>query len=321
MQADWLMDIQEEKLNKLRGAILRVVAFFDVFEFPLTATEIWKFCDYQCGLDEILSFLNNDGDLLEERDGFYFLPGRESLYRQRQERSVIAKKKQKKALRIARIFSFIPWIKMIAISNVIGRNNMKEESDIDVFIITESKRIWITRFVTVALVKILGLRPELNNVKDKICLSFFVTTDTLNLQNLMMADDVYFNYWLANLLPIYCRDDYYHKLIQDNTWLLDKMPNWSEMIGENDLLINRENSVFYRDVIDLLVGGLDANLKNYQLRVMSPTLKELMNKDTRVVVNDGVLKLISNDRREYYRDLYLMKLRQLDSRNNGKIYE
>lgn len=296
-----------------------MVAFFDVFEFPPTAMEIWKFCDYQCGLDEILSFLNDDGDFLEERDGYYFLPGRENLYEKRQERSVIAKQKQRKALRIARIFSFIPWIKMVALSNVIGRSNMKEESDIDIFIITESRRIWITRFVTVVLVKILGLRPELNNVKDKICLSFFVTTETLDLQSLMMTDDIYFNYWLANLMPIYCRDNYYHRLIQANTWLLDKMPNWSEVVEENELLVKRENSIFYRDVVDLLVGGLDTNLKNYQLRVMSPTLKELMNKDTRVVVNDGVLKLITNDRREYYRDLYLRKLRQLDSQTTGQL--
>jgi len=290
-----------------------VVAFFDVFDFPMTVMEIWKFCDYQCGLDEILSFLNDEGDFLEEKDGFYFLPGREVLYELRKERVAIAEKKQKKALRVARIFSFIPWIKMIAISNVIGEKNMKEESDIDLFIITENRRIWITRFVVVALIKILGMRPTSDNVRDKICLSFFVTTEALNLQSFMMVDDIYFYFWLANLLPVYCSDNYYRKLIQANNWLLDKMPNWTEVVTENNLMIKRENSVFYRDVIDLFVGGLDVNLKNYQLKVMSPVLKELMNKDTRVVVNDGVLKLISNDRREYYRNLYLMKLRQLDN--------
>ncbi|MBU4216423.1 MAG: hypothetical protein KJ907_14385 [Actinobacteria bacterium] len=313
------MDNQVEKNNKIKEAITRVVAFFDVFEFPPTVMEIWKFCDYQCGLDEILTFLNDEGDFLEEKDGFYFLPGRESLYEQRRERGIIAKKKQKKALKIARIFSFIPWIKMIAISNVIGSDNMKEESDIDLFIVTEHKRIWITRFFAVVLVKLLGLRPTLNNVRDKICLSFFVTTENLNLQKLMMADDVYFYFWLANLLPIYCRDNYYYKLIQANNWFLDKMPNWSEAVTENDLMIRRESSVFYRDVIDLFIGGLDINLKNYQLKVMSPVLKELMNKDTRVVINDGVLKLISNDRREYYKNLYLIKLRQLDSEIAGQL--
>jgi len=314
------METTEEKNNKiLRGAIQRVVAFFDVFEFPLTAMEIWKFCDYQCGLDDVLNFLSDEGDFLEEKDGYYFLPGRESLCDIRKERVQFAHDKQKKALRVAKLFSFIPWVKMIAISNVIGADNMKAESDIDIFIITEPKRIWITRFATVALVKMMGLRPELNNVKDKICLSFFVTTENLNLQSLMMKDDVYFYFWTANLSVIYNRDNYYHQLIQANTWLLERMPNWTEAVMDNDLTVKRENSVFYRDVIDLLVGGLDINLKSYQLRVMSPTLKELMNKDTCVVVNDGVLKLISNDRREYYRDLYLTKLRHLDSQTTGQL--
>jgi hypothetical protein len=204
---------------------------------------------------------------------------------------------------------------MIAISNVIGADNMKAESDIDLFIITEPRRIWVTRFVTVVLVKILGLRPKLNDVKDKMCLSFFVSTEKLNLQDLMMTDDVYFYFWLTNLVPVYDKDNYYHHLIQANTWLWAKMPNWTEVMTANSSLVERENPVFYRKVIDFLLGSQEVNLKKYQLRVMAPALKELMNKDTRVVVNDGVLKLISNDRREFYKNLYLKKIKE-----NG-IYE
>jgi hypothetical protein len=323
------MDMQEEKLNKLREAALRVLAFFDVFDFPPTALELWRFSDYQCDFAEFLAFLNENGDFWEKKDEFYFgqgklipdhtksqelfyLVGREALCAKRKERADFALDKKKKALRVARLFRFIPWIKMIAIGNVIGQDNMKAESDIDIFIITESKRIWITRFITVALIKILGLRPELNNVQDKICLSFFVSADNLNLQNLMIDNDIYFYFWLANLEPIYDQADFYHRLIQSNNWLLAKMPNWSENTSAKKFLSKNNNAFFYRDILDLFLGGLDGSLKKYQLKVMAPILKDLMNKDTRVVINDGVLKLISNDRREHYRNLYLDRLASLN---------
>jgi len=306
------MDNQEQRNLALRGAITRVVAFFDIFDFPVTAQEIWKFCDWQCGLDEVVNFLNESNDFLEQNAVFYFLPGRADLCDKRIEKIIIAQKKYQKAMHVTKLFRFIPWIKMIAISNVIGQDNVKEESDIDLFVITEPNRIWITRFVSVVMLKILGLRPKPNDVQDKICLSFFVSENNLNLKNLQIDNDVYFYFWLTNLLPIHNQNNIYKKLIQANDWLWEKMPNWSGNAEMNAWMLKKENSIFYRDIIDLFIGGLDANLKNYQLKIMSPILKELMNKDTRVVVNDGVLKLISNDRREYYRDLYIKKIKELN---------
>lgn len=299
------------KDNRIRGAIVKTVAFFDIFDFPLTGAEIWRFCDYRCELADVINFLDSSADFLEKSDGYYFLPGRSDLCGLRKAKILLAEKKYKKVSRIVRLFSFIPWIKMVAISNIIGQDNVKEDSDIDLFIITEKGRIWITRFATVVTVKLLGLRPRPNNVKDKICLSFFVSTENLDLKKLMMFDDVYFYHWLANLMPVYGQSDHYRSLIGENGWLLEKMPNWSIVEVSDDLKIRSDNSVFYHDLVDLFFGGLEVNFKKYQLKVMSPTLKKLMNKDTRVVVNDGVLKLISNDRRTYYRDLYLKKIKEL----------
>ena len=129
---------------------MKTIAFFDMFDYPLTAIEIFKYS----GLKSSLLAITNELDLgsggldkiIEEKNGFYFLRGRGRIMDIKMKRYNIADKKFRRALLVAKIFRFIPWIKMIAVSNIIGAHNMKKEGDIDFFIITDKKRIWITRF-------------------------------------------------------------------------------------------------------------------------------------------------------------------------------
>ena len=51
--------------------------------------------------------------------------------------------------------------------------------------------------------------------------------------------------------------------------------------------------------------------KKLQLRIMPKEIRETMNKDSRVIVDDGVVKLHTNDRRELYREKYIAALGKL----------
>ncbi len=308
--------IDSEKKQKIMEGIVKTIAFFDMFDYPVTAFDVWKFSNTRCGYEAVCQALE---DLIlrrkvESKNGFYFLRGRRRICDTRADRYKKANKKYKRALMIAKIFKYIPWIKMVAMSNVMGSNNFKQKSDIDLFIVTEKKRIWITRFFSVAITKILGMRPKINNVTDKICLSFFVSEDALALRSLMLDDyDLYFFYWLASIIPIYNRDETYEKLIKENKWIHKVFPNWCLYIPASDKSVGVNESRIYMDIIDLFVGGLEKNFKKLELNILPTVLKDLLNKDTRVVANDEVIKLIPNDRREFYRQKYGEKL------NHGQI--
>ncbi|MCK4539799.1 hypothetical protein KAU09_01450 [Candidatus Parcubacteria bacterium] len=301
--------------NNLKEAILKAIAFFDMFDYPLTPFEIWTFCGIKCELNEILEALNDNSLPLKAKYGFYFLSSRSEIVDIRQRRYNYANRKFKRALKIARLFKLIPWIKMIAVGNSIGANNLRNGSDIDFFIITEAKRIWVTRWFCVGIAKFLNLRPQPLKKRDTICLSFYITADNLELKKLMLpfnkTHDVYFMYWLANLVPIYSKDNAYLKLINVNAWLKEYLPNWRPFYSGHTRDAGPPFSFFYRDFIDMIIGGADSLLKKIQLRIMPDVLHRRMNVDTRVVVNDKILKLYVNDRREEFREKYVLKLRQI----------
>jgi hypothetical protein len=298
----------EDKLknNNIKKAIIEVIVFFDLFDFPLTVFEIWQNLSLKCEYKEVLDALDkidydNDFKNIRTKEGFYFLKNRQKNIETRKKRYNYSDKKVKRAILISRIFKFIPWIKMIAVGNIIGEHNLKKGSDIDFFVITERNRLWISRFFCVLIIKLLRLRPKENNVKDKICLSYWISDESLNLKNSMLSEnDKYFVYWLAGLVPIFDKGDCYNNFIKENSWISSFLPNWEK--GEVNYRRNAGKgfSFFYRDVFDLFFGGLEERIRKLSIKIMPPVLKQKMNKDKRVIINNNVAKLHSEDRREIY---------------------
>ncbi|MDO8668158.1 MAG: hypothetical protein Q7K35_03595 [bacterium] len=360
-------DIRSENFLRLKEAIVETVAYFDMFDFPLTVFEIWQSLGVKCELMEVMEDLettatppnpplsggqiNLDSRLrgndkkeggqieIEYKNGFYFLAGRSAIIETRLARYSATDMKFKRALRLMKIYKFIPWLKMAAIGNLMGAHNLKEAGDIDLFIITEARRIWLTRFFCVILAGIFGLRPKPGKSKDKICLSFFVSEEALDLRPLMLKkknnppsplseggqinpprppllkgadnDDIYFIHWLAGLTPIYEKDGIYEKFLLANRWLNDCLPNFEKRITSKRRDAGFGPEKFYRDLVDLLFSGLEPWFKKLELKRLPKNLQEMKNLDTRVVVSDRVLKLHLNDRRGEYRNGYLKKISEL----------
>lgn len=301
-----------ENLEKdfLKKAIMRVIVFFDMFDYPPTCFEIWQYLSINTDLGSVENILSDAGfrheNNIVQRQGFYFFKGRESIINIRMSRYNYTDRKFKIALRVVRIFKFIPWIRMAAIGNIIGTNNLDDDGDIDLFIVTDKDRAWITRFFCASLMAFFNMRPKPGKEKDKICLSFFVDDSLLNMRDLKISkNDIYFDHWLLGMRVIYDRDDAYNVFINDNKWIKNDFPNWIEDKPVHFRSAGRPFSVFYREVFDLVFGGLNYKLKNWQISMMPDNLRQMMNKDKRVMIGDGILKLHVNDRREKIMRRYL----------------
>ncbi len=281
----------------LKEAITWLIVFFDLFEYPLTANQIWQYLDKRYSLTEIISALESDSRIAS-KNGFYFLNGRVDTVVTRQKRHNYSVRKTKIAWRFSTFFSFLPFVKVIALANSMGQHNLRDESDIDFFIITSAKRIWLTRLICAGIAKILNRRPTPKNKKDKICLSFYITTENLNLDELKLPDnDPYFFFWLRTLVLLYNKEGIYEKFLQAN---------------------GLTSSQVYDLELTKISGGKN-NFFNYgeniakalQLKIMSPALKRAMNNSAGVVVNNNILKFYLKDNRQFFAEKYGNKLRQI----------
>jgi len=322
------MEFQTSKAEgELREAIVKTIAFFDLFDYPLTAHEIWQFVGVKCELIEVISGLTalKEADApVDEKNGFYFLAGQEEIINARKKRYNYSDKKFKRAILITKLFNFIPWIKMTAVSNIIGTHNLKKESDIDLFIITENNRVWITRFFCAGLMKLLGLRPREEKEKDKICLNFYISEEAMDLRELMLDNlnqgeekkDIYFIYWLAGLVPIYNKNKTWEEFIGANNWPKEYLPNWLARGLNYRRNTGRGFSKFYRETVDLFLGGLEKRMKKLQLKIMPVKMIGDMSQGANVVINNKVIKLHTKDRREEYREKFNKKVYEIFRKNN-----
>lgn len=265
----------------IKQSILKTIMFFDLFDYPLTDMEVLRYLDLKCDYEELKEELKTI-DEIENKNSMYFLHGRSEIYDIRMNRYNHADRKFRRAKLIAKIFKFVPWIKMIAIGNIIGSENLKDDSDIDFFIITEKNRIWLSRLFTVLIIKILNLRPQENNSRDKICLSFFISEEGLDLKKFMLKNnlkkqDTYFLFWLADLFPVYNPHNFYEKLIDENKWIFDSLPNWEIIDPVSKRDAGKSFSFFYRDFVDMFWGGLENILKNKQLKIMPEKIARVLN--------------------------------------------
>ncbi len=291
-----------EKRNKTKEAIIRMIVFFDLFDYPLTANELRDYSDKKHALLEIINILETDARI-EQKNGFYFLAGRQEILTTRQKRHNYSIRKIKIASRFSRFFHILPFIKLIAVANSIGQYNLRDGSDIDFFIITSPRRIWLTRLICAGMAKILNRRPTDGNKKDKICLSFYITEENLNLDELQLSSgDPYFFFWLRSLVLLYNRDGVYEKFLAAN-----KVASEGHFGSPS-----RKTGQSSNPILDYL----DGLAKKIQLSIMPPTLKAAMNNSAGVVINDKILKFYLKDNRQFFAEKYGNKIRQIFTENN-----
>jgi len=311
------MDKHDQPLSELQAAIVKIVVFFDMFSYPLTAYELWRYlsvaADFEKVAAEAKSLLGLG--LLAGNQGFYFLPGQEQLVTVRKQRYNYTNRKLKIARRAVRLFRLLPTVEFAALSNLIGRHNLRNGSDIDIFIITKENRIWITRLFCAGMMKLLHQRPTPERKRDKICLSFYIDNAHLDLSGLADgADDHYFHFWLAGLYTLHDAGAYHHQLMAANRWLKDFLPNGDFVVNNQSYRESPRywlNPHFVVKFWQKIGDNLEAIAKLFQLLIMPSALKDKANLDSRVIIRPGVLKLYLVDRRQEFMRRYQERLRRL----------
>jgi len=273
--------------DKLRLDILNTLVWFDLFSYPLTAEEIWRYLPHKISLLELKESLS----FLESSSGYYYLDGKKFLVDERLSRQAGFFLKLKKASRVAKFFSFIPFIEAVFFTNIIGQGNLRVGSDLDFLLLVKPHRLWLARLMAALPFKILGMRPKIENKQDKICLSFYLNADNLDLSEMTLKDDPYFRFWLASLFPLYDPKNIYSALWEANPVIAQHFPN---IVFPKSNYICPSTNRPYLNYLDRILGRL-------QKAFMPQALKE------KALINEQTLKLYLVDRRAELAEKYEAK--------------
>ncbi|MBK8340723.1 MAG: nucleotidyltransferase domain-containing protein [Flavobacteriales bacterium] len=180
-----------------QGAILRTLAYFDVFRHPLTVEEIQRFGDHTPipaeDLLHALRALEQKGIVSRHKDHWSLMDCTTAVA-QREEAETRARQRMPKALAMSRRIARFPFVRAVFLSGSMSKGSLAPDGDIDYFIITVPGRLWVARTMLVLYKKLFLL----NSHRD-FCVNYFLDTEHLTVEdrNRFTATEV------VTLIPTY----------------------------------------------------------------------------------------------------------------------
>jgi len=291
-------------MSEISHSIHRTVAYFSLFDYPLTTFEIWKWLfgsENKTSLLDVRRELVSSGflsDRLVGQGGFWALAGQpiEKLIKTRHERYLNAVRKYKRLRRATRYLSLIPSVRGVAACNTLAWNHTRAESDIDIFVIVREGSVWTSRLLSVAPFKILKMRPGVGK-RDPLCFTFFLSDTNLDLSALQLeGSDPYLAVWGRSIVPVFDRDNVFDQFVQANGWLVSNLPNSYQSDKHRQRKVDSDRSSWRVPNI------FERFAERLQRSKFPEVIQNMANRDSRVVVSDAMLKFHDNDRRAEYRD-------------------
>jgi hypothetical protein len=202
----------------LEVAILRTVAYADVFDYPLTTDEV---CRYLVGVAAPLSAVREalDTELLARHrlvrcQGYVTLPGRKPVVETRLRREAVSARMWRKGVQYGLAIASLPFVRLVAVTGTLAVNNMEQGEDIDYLIVTVPHRVWLARLLALVFVHL----GRLEGVT--ICPNYVLSSDALG----QFAPSFFTAHELAQMIPLYGYN-VYQELIRVNAWARRFLPN------------------------------------------------------------------------------------------------
>jgi hypothetical protein len=195
----------------LRESILKTMAYFDVFHYPLTLKDICHFLDVTAEEEAIgleTEALVEEGRLYRI-GAFYSLHDNPALAMRRLRGEAHADELLVIANRGARLLYQFPYVRGVCISGSLSKRCADDKADIDYFIITKANRLWIARTLMHLFKKLTYLRGH----QHRYCMNYYVDEDALEI----MEKNVFTAVELFTLMPV-CGNGGLTRFFRANEW-------------------------------------------------------------------------------------------------------
>lgn len=234
--------------NMLKQRILSTLRFFDLQDYPLTLLELERFL--VAGAEELEKYADGQGEIKEEVSdltrstkisaneilkcleveclsevenylGFYYLIGRRGIAVQRLDNYFFGIKREKLIKKYILGLRRIPFVRGVAIAGSQALGQQKENSDIDLLIITHPQFLWLGRTLVTAYFQILGKRRHGLKIANRFCLNHYLAGPKriTSLRNLYTASEY------LKLRPLVYNHSVWSYQWENKEWLNAFFPN------------------------------------------------------------------------------------------------
>ncbi len=278
----------------LADAIKKTLAYSDLFEYPLTAKEVYHGLHEHAATElEVLhelEMLCAHGELAK-RDRHYCLPAREHCVELRERRRAHSARLLQSYGGVLRLIKNFPFIRGVALSGTLAFENAKGEDDLDLFLIVEQGRLWTVYSSLVLLCKVLGKRRT-------VCLNCLLDTEHLAIKerNFFVAHQIAF---LRPVRGMKALQDFW----QVNAWsryFLPQMTHAVEALAEAQTEAAQHEHSAARNAVETFLRWRGFNFVE---KILGALYRRRIKQRTRhlgtqsIVAEAGAIKLFTNNHR------------------------
>lgn len=287
---------EDEPAAALARAVLLTAVYSDLFDYPLTADELFAWLPVRCPdreqLERAVTALADRptaGRRLVESDGYLCLAGREELAALRRRRSALAARRWPPARRFGRWLARVPFVRMVAVCGSHAVENGDDDGDVDFFLVTAKDRLWLVHTVTMILRR-LGRRLGV-----VLCPNYLLTTASLRVE----TRDLYTAREIVQAVPLW-GEEVYEQFLAANPWVEDFLPQAGLEDRRRFLEKPRRGWTVrcfetllgggFGDVLDRLVHRLLLRYYRWRLRRYGwtrKTVEDAYRRDRQVVIQGG----------------------------------
>jgi len=260
-------------LSNLGKSICLTLSYADVFNYPLTAEEIYLRLQSHDKTSPSRVYVELEklikAKKIQQSDKYYYLKKQKNNIRKRQNSENVANFKKRRVLNLIPLFTQIPWLETVIITGSVAAGNAFPNDDIDILIICSPNRLWIVRLILNFVLELKGMRRKPNSVNntDKVCLNILLENNYYlmppNKQNLFTAHE------LMQSQCILDKTNIYRHFLAKNFWANKYLANWYQNKTSKILKKSQDDYIIYGSINRLIKNFLNyINFILYKLQLL-----------------------------------------------------